>query len=123
MALRASGRRRLAKQWANRCSIMAWSTVRNLALTENGWSRRAVMVPRGYGKRQLANRWANRYNMIKTSGTRTLVPDGKWVVTASGDRTARVGEAVTGKPVGQPLRHDGNVTRAAFSPDAMRVVT
>jgi len=33
-------------------------------------------------------------------------PDGKWIVTASADHTARIWEAATGKAVGQPLRHD-----------------
>ena len=50
-------------------------------------------------------------------------PDGKWVVTASEDHIARVWKRATGKPVGDPLRHDGNITRAAFSRDGMRVVT
>src|SRR5208337_5627067 len=50
-------------------------------------------------------------------------PDGKRVVTASGNGTARVWDAATGEAVGQPLRHDGSVTRAAFSPDGKWVVT
>ena len=50
-------------------------------------------------------------------------PDGKWVVTASGDQTARVWEAASGKEVGQPLRHEDVVTSAAFSPDGKWVVT
>ena len=31
-------------------------------------------------------------------------PDGKRIVTASGDKTARVWDAATGKPIGQPLK-------------------
>jgi hypothetical protein len=49
--------------------------------------------------------------------------DGKWVVTASWDQTARVWEAASGKEVGQPLRHDSVVDSAVFSPDGKRVVT
>ena len=33
-------------------------------------------------------------------------PDGRFVVTASVDRTARVWEAATGKAIGEPLRHE-----------------
>jgi WD40 repeat protein len=50
-------------------------------------------------------------------------PDGRRVVTASLDNTARVWEADTGKPVGAPLQHQGQVASAAFSPDGRRVVT
>ena len=41
-------------------------------------------------------------------------PDGTRVVTASGDRTARVWDAMTGKPVTAPLEHQGPVTAAVF---------
>jgi dipeptidyl aminopeptidase/acylaminoacyl peptidase len=50
-------------------------------------------------------------------------PDGRRVVTASADSTARVWEADTGKPVGGPLQHQERVYTAAFSPDGRRVVT
>jgi WD40 repeat protein len=50
-------------------------------------------------------------------------PDGRLVVTASWDNTARVWEAGTGKPVAAPLRHKGPVNYAAFSPDGRLVVT
>jgi WD40 repeat protein/serine/threonine protein kinase len=55
--------------------------------------------------------------------TASFSPDGKWVVTASEDHTAKVWEAATGKAVGQPLRHDGRVNSAVFSPDGKWVVT
>ncbi|HYN21851.1 MAG TPA: hypothetical protein VE078_12890 [Thermoanaerobaculia bacterium] len=50
-------------------------------------------------------------------------PDGRWVVTASEDKTARVWEAASGQPVGKLLRHDKEVTAASFSPDGRWVVT
>ena len=55
--------------------------------------------------------------------TASFSPDGRWVVTASEDHTARVWEAATSKAVGQPLRHDGRVNSAVFSPDGKWVVT
>ncbi len=50
-------------------------------------------------------------------------PDGRRVVTASDDHTARVWDAATGAPVTPPLEHQGAVWAAAFSPDGARVVT
>ncbi len=50
-------------------------------------------------------------------------PDGTRVVTASSDKTARVWDVATGKPLTRPLEHQGRVWSAAFSPDGTRVVT
>jgi WD40 repeat protein len=50
-------------------------------------------------------------------------PDGRWVVTASYDHTARVWDAATGRPVTPPLEHNGVVHHVAFSPDGRRVVS
>ena len=51
-------------------------------------------------------------------------PDGKRIVTASEDKTARLWDAETGKPIGEPLKgHEGAVSSAAFSPDGKRIVT
>jgi WD40 repeat protein len=50
-------------------------------------------------------------------------PDGKRVVTASSDHTARLWDSATGKPLGPPLQHKEHVVAAAFSPDGKSVVT
>ena len=51
-------------------------------------------------------------------------PDGKRIVTASEDKTARLWDAESGKQIGEPLLgHTATVLSAAFSPDGKRIVT
>src|ERR1017187_3387839 len=50
-------------------------------------------------------------------------PDGKRVVTAYNDHTARVWDAQTGQPLTEPLKHGASVNSAQFSPDGTRIVT
>jgi len=50
-------------------------------------------------------------------------PDGRHVVTASSDTTARLWDAITGRSITPPLRHAASVRTASFSPDSRRVVT
>ena len=52
-----------------------------------------------------------------------LSPDGTRVATASEDGTARLWDAATGAPLGEPMRHEGAVLSAAFGPDGARVLT
>lgn len=50
-------------------------------------------------------------------------PDGKRIVTASWDKTARIWNAETGDPLYSPLQHSGRVHSAQFSPDGEWVAT
>ncbi len=50
-------------------------------------------------------------------------PDGKTVLTGSDDKTARLWNAATGKPIGPPLAHQDAVNCVAFSPDGKTVLT
>ena len=44
-------------------------------------------------------------------------PDGKRIVTASEDKTARVWDAASGKPIGEPLKgHEGAVYERGVQP-------
>jgi WD40 repeat protein len=77
---------------------------------------------------QLDGAWRDlRERLIQHGSTvysASFSPDGQRIVTASGDETARVWDAATGKPIGEPLKgHEGVVLGAAFSPDGKRIVT
>jgi WD40 repeat protein/Flp pilus assembly protein TadD len=52
-----------------------------------------------------------------------LSPDGRRVVTVADDRTVRVWEAATGRPVSEIPAQEGDVLAVAFSGDANRVGT
>jgi tetratricopeptide (TPR) repeat protein len=50
-------------------------------------------------------------------------PDGKTIATGSYDKTARLWDVATGKPIGPPLTHQGWVSAVAFSPDGKTIAT
>lgn len=50
-------------------------------------------------------------------------PNGRWILTASDDKTAQIWDARTGEPVGYPMRHAAKVNSARFSSDGEWVVT
>jgi len=74
--------------------------------------------------------WSSRQtqltNLLRHSDRVQFVafsPDGRAAVTASLDGTARLWDARTGEPRGEPLHHDGAVMQADFSPDSRLVIT
>jgi WD40 repeat protein len=50
-------------------------------------------------------------------------PDGQRVVTASGDKTARVWNAATGQLIAKMEGHSGSVSSAVFLPGGQRILT
>jgi WD40 repeat protein len=49
--------------------------------------------------------------------------DGSRIVTASGDKTARIWDVASAKEIAVLRGHDAGVASAAFSPDGSRIVT
>jgi WD40 repeat protein len=50
-------------------------------------------------------------------------PDGKMLLTGGLDGTARLWDAATGKPLGEPMRHTGYISAVAFSKDGRMIAT
>jgi WD40 repeat protein/tetratricopeptide (TPR) repeat protein len=50
-------------------------------------------------------------------------PDGQTVLTGSSDKTARLWDTASGRPIGQPMPLPFGIVSVAFSPDGSRVLT
>jgi eukaryotic-like serine/threonine-protein kinase len=66
-------------------------------------------------------KWIQSHQGLVTSVA--FSPNGKTVLTGSGDHVARLWDTSTGKPFGPPLEHQSGITSVAFSPDSKTVLT
>ncbi|NMC20198.1 MAG: hypothetical protein GYA33_07220, partial [Thermogutta sp.] len=78
----------------------------------------------GHGRSEVAGTIPpGTFVAIQPPGRCSFSPDGRRIVTASGDKTAGVWDAQTGERLLVLGGHTGLVWSAAFSPDARRIVT
>jgi WD40 repeat protein len=71
----------------------------------------------------MGKKWGVRNSRLWVTHSAQPGPDGKRIVTASDDKTARVWDAATGEEVAVLRGHEGGVRSAAFGPDGKRIVT
>ncbi len=50
-------------------------------------------------------------------------PDGKTILTGGEDKTARLWDAATGRPIGKPMTHSHYVRSVAFGPDGKTILS
>ncbi len=84
---------------------------------------------KGYSSGVLARHWdvsfvVRRFTEHDSGVTSVAVtPDGKYVVSGSGDKTLRLWELATGQEVRRFTGHEGSVTSVAVTPDGKYVVS
>jgi WD40 repeat protein len=101
------------------------------------WLARSLEIATKEGDRDLASTlrfqlagWSRQLHTLRArlrlpadSKQVDLSPDGRTLLTGGRDGTVQRWDAVTGQPLGPPLRHRDEVLVAAFSPDGRLIVT
>ena len=93
------------------------------ARTARASSPRAGQDRAGLGRGDRQASWASRCAMRKRSSAASFSAGRHAHRHRLLDNTARVWDAATGKPLGEPMRHEAEVVAASFSADGHRVVT
>ncbi len=78
---------------------------------------------RGCGTRRRASPSDSPCRIDEAVWAVAFSPDGKTVLTGNADKTARLWDVATGRPIGLPLTHQSAVDAVAFSPDGKAVLT
>ena len=95
---------------------------RTLATASGNFDREPAR--RGCGTRRPVSPAASRSNMTVAVHAVSFSPDGRTLATASVRKAvARLWDAATGQPRGEPLKHDGLVNAVSFSPDGRTLAT
>jgi WD40 repeat protein len=69
-------------------------------------------------------RWESHFEGTQIQCIPSVSPDGKRIVSGSGDKTIRIWDAETGVQMGEPLRgHTDSVEAVAISPDGKHIVS
>jgi WD40 repeat protein len=92
----------------------------NLVLTDGASPQHPLTNQPWYGTHTRAF-WLTRPCCMNAALAGSLQPDGKWVLTSSMARLG--GDANSGEPVSQPMRHKDRLADALFSPDGRTVLT
>jgi eukaryotic-like serine/threonine-protein kinase len=95
----------------------AWQTDRPDPGREDLHRRRLGILLRNAPRLEWIARHTGAVNAVRFS------PDGRWVASASEDRSARFWDPASGLATGEPMPHAASVSTAFFSPDGTRLAT
>ncbi len=118
----------LAEYWRSKARIASVERPRDEAAVF--WLQSLLLQENAEAR--LQSRWALWGNLASTEmcfrhpanvGSAAFSPDGRRVVTASDDNSARVWDVSSGQPLGAPLHHSASISSVTFSADGRRVVT